>query len=355
MPDRSSAPATRRDLALVLVVAVLLVLLWTLREVAVLVAFGIVLAYMLDPLVSLLERVPLPRARRLPRGVAAALVMLVLVGLAAWLAALAIPALMVQLVGFLERLPGQVETMVDDLRARAAAVGWSARVEPAIDAMRANLRALLPQLAGLGVRGIAGLFARFDQLLGLAVLPVLTFYLLADREQVRASMLRFLPEGAHGAIGASAGAVHRALRSYVRGQAIVCLAMGTATGAMLAIAHVPNALLLGVLVGLGEIIPFLGFLFAALAIVLSGLRVDPALAAIGIAIYVFNNWLLGTFVTPRVMSRYLKMHPFAVIVSVLAGAKLLGPPGAILALPAAAVTQALIEEFVQRRAAGRGR
>ena len=91
---------------------------------------------------------------------------------------------------------------------------------------------------------------------------------------------------------------------------------------------------------------------AATAIVLSGFAISPAHAALGLAIYTANNWLLGMFITPRLMSRYLKLHPFVVIVSVLAGVKLLGPPGAILALPGAAVMQALIEQ--QGRAARRG-
>jgi predicted PurR-regulated permease PerM len=54
-------------------------------------------------------------------------------------------------------------------------------------------------------------------------------------------------------------------------------------------------------------------------------------------------------VTPRVMGRHLKMHPFVVTVSVLAGAELLGPAGAMLALPAAAVLQSLAEQFAPKR------
>jgi predicted PurR-regulated permease PerM len=78
----------------------------------------------------------------------------------------------------------------------------------------------------------------------------------------------------------------------------------------------------------------------------------------GVAAYVALNWVTGTFITPRVMERFLKMHPFVVTVSVLAGAHVLGPAGALLALPGAAVLQALIEalaspdESVREQAAG---
>lgn len=351
MPQRASEPATRSDLLLILLVAVLLVGLWAARGVVILIAFATLLAYMLDPLASLLERIPFPRGRRLPRGIAAALIIITVVALIAWLAAWGIPLLAAQIAGFAERLPAQVGNIIDSLRVRAYASGHGPGLEATIDALRSYSQTLMPQLGGALMRWIPTLFARMDQLLGLAVLPVLTFYLLADQRRVRESMLRFVPEEIRPSITSSVGPFHRALQSYVRGQAVVCLTQGVATGSMLAAAGVPNALLLGVLAGLGEILPFIGAMIATIAIVLSGLTRDFGHALIGLGIYTLNNWLLGTFVTPRVMERYLKIHPFAVIVSVLAGAQLLGPPGALLALPTAAVVQAVIEDSEKRRRA----
>ena len=351
MPSRTSAPLTRADLALAILALLLLALLWALRGVAMLVAFALLIAYVLDPAVSALARLPILRGRRLPRPFAALVVIAVLVGLMGWVTAAMIPRFGHELAGFVQRLPAQLEALVNEVRLRAGTTGWGAGIAATIEALQVNARALLPQAASFVLKGIGGLFARFDQLLGLAVLPVLTFYLLADAERVRESMLRFLPEELRKSIDDAGGSVHRALQSYVRGQALVCLAMGTATGTLLAIAGVPNALFLGTLAAIAEILPFLGALVVVLAITLSGLSVDPWRAVIGVAIYTTNNWLLSTFVTPRVMERYLKLHPFAVIVSVLAGAQLLGPPGAILALPAAAMALAVVEGLALSRRA----
>jgi predicted PurR-regulated permease PerM len=350
MPPHASPPITRRDLALALLVVLLAVVAWTLRGIVLLVAFALLLAYILDPLVSALERVPLPARRRVPRIVATIVVMAVLVIALGVVAAIGVPVLARQLFAFVGRLPAQIENLLDDLRAQAAATPWGANLQPGIDTLHVNLRTLFPQVAGLIARALAGLFARFDQVVGLAVLPVLAFYLLVERERVRDSMLRFLPEDTRESVGALAGPLHRALQSYVRGQALVCLTMGIAIGTGLTIAGIPNSVLLGVLAGVGEIIPFLGATLAAIAIVLSGLTLDSLHAVIGLSLYLAINWMLGAFVTPRVMARYLELHPFVVIVSVLAGARLLGPPGAIIALPAAAMIQALIEEVTARRA-----
>ena len=62
-------------------------------------------------------------------------------------------------------------------------------------------------------------------------------------------------------------------------------------------------------------------------------------------IYTVFNFVNSYVVLPRVMGQHLKLHPFVIIVSVLAGGSLLGPVGVLLALPGAAVVQALIEEF----------
>ena len=349
MASRTSSPLTKGDLGLALLVVAISILLWALRGVAILVAFALLLAYMLDPFVSALERVPLPRRRNVPRALAALLVIVAVVGFIGWLAAIATPLLASQVAGFLERVPDLIEMLVADLRARAASYGWSEGFEGALESVRTNARTFVPQVAQLALRWVGGAFARLDQVLGFAVLPVLTFYLLADREGVRESLLRFLPEDVRATLIASGQSLDRALHSYVRGQALVCLIMGTATGTMLAIAGFPNALFLGVLAGLGEVLPFLGAALTYAAIVLSGLSGNLWLVVIGVALYTLNNWLLGTFVTPRVMERYLKLHPFAVIVSVLAGAQLMGAAGAILALPAVAVIQALVEDMTARR------
>jgi predicted PurR-regulated permease PerM len=204
-------------------------------------------------------------------------------------------------------------------------------------------------LGGASARWLAGLFGGIVQILGVAVLPILTYYLLAERKDIRESVLDFIPEGAHVYVAAARRAARQALRSYVRGQGLVCLIMGATTGIVLAAFGYPVALLLGVIAGLAEVVPYLGATTAALAIALAGSTQGLTRALIGVVIYAVLNQLLGLFVTPRVLGKHLKMHPFVVMVSILAGGQLLGPAGALLALPGAAIAQALIGELAPQR------
>jgi predicted PurR-regulated permease PerM len=168
---------------------------------------------------------------------------------------------------------------------------------------------------------------------------------MADSAAVRASALGFVPSPMRPEILRLGRSVDRALAGYVRGQAIVCIVMGAAIGIALSFLHHPSAALLGTIAGIAELIPYLGPIVTGAGIVLAGATASPLQAVLGLAAYVVINWAVGTFVTPRVMGRYLKMHPFVVTVSVLAGARLLGPAGALLALPAAAVLQAIVAEL----------
>ena len=324
---------------------VVAVLVWVLRDLALLVGYSVLLAYALLPVVAAIERPLGRRGPRLPRGVAAAVVMLSLVGVAGWLLALAVPRLVAQAASFTSGVPDALARSIQGLHAYGEAHGLSAWLDPAVEDVRAEVAGLLQNLVG-AVAGWAGRgFAGLGQVLGLALVPVLAFYLLAESAAVQVSAMRFVPKGAHSEIVRLGGAVDRALRSYVRGQAIVCLVMGIAMGVTLALLGSPVALLLGLLVGFAELVPYLGFLVAAIAIALAGLSVSPLHALAGVAASVGINWAIGTFVTPQVMGRYLKMHPFVVTVSVLAGIQVFGPAGALLALPGAAMVQAAVGEL----------
>lgn len=339
--DRHNTVASART-ALIWLAVVSLVLVWVLRDLVLLVGYSVLLAYSLLPIVAAIERPLRRRGPHVPRGVAAAIVMLGLVTVVGGLLALAVPQLAAQAAGFAAAAPDVVARLVQSTQAYGAAHGLSAWLDPVIEDVRNHISGLLQPLVGTlaswAGRGLGGL----GQVLGLALVPLLAFYLLAESTAVQVSALRFLPESAHPVIGRLGGAADRALRGYVRGQAIVCLVMSVAAGVTLALLGSPVALLLGLLAGIAELVPYIGFLVTVVAIALAGLSVSPLHAFSCVAAYVVINWMLSAFVTPRVMGRCLEIHPFIVTVSVVAGAQIFGPAGALLALPGAAMLQAAV-------------
>jgi len=337
-----------RQSLLTVAMLVLLWLAWMLRDLVVLVAFAALLAYALEPIVGWIERRRLPGGRPFPRALAAALVMLLLVLVAGGSLAMAAPRLLHQVVRFAEAAPGVIARVQAELQTFLDARGWGgllktdagdagSAVSPVLGAVQSGLMSLVRSLLG-NLGGIASLI----------LLPLFAFYFLADRAGARSEALGMVPVGSRPKAVRFLDALDRALRAYVRGQALVCLAMGAVVGLVLQLLGFPGALLLGVAVGLGEVIPILGFWIAATAVALEGYSKSPGLAVAGIAAYAVVNNLMGTFVSPRLLGHQVKLHPFVVNVSVIGGGMLLGPAGAILALPTAAMAKALLDEFGPR-------
>ena len=337
-----------RQSLLTVAMLMVVVLAWMLRDLVILVAFAGLLAYALDPLVKWIGRIPLGR-RRLPRGVAAALVIVLLVLGAGAALAQAVPLLLHQFVRFATAAPGTITRLQQELRTFMDAHGWGGLLGAGPDETGSSVSSALgtiqhgwPPLLGGALGNLAGLAS-------VVLLPLFAFYMLAGADRARSDVLGMVPAHRIPEATRFLNAVDRALRAYVRGQALVCLAMGTVVALVLRILGFPVAMLLGVAVGLGEIIPIVGFWIAATAIALVGYSKAPGLALIGVAAYAIVNSLMQTFVSPRLLGSQVKLHPFIVNVSVIGGGILVGPAGAILALPAIAIVKTLLDEFVPRR------
>jgi predicted PurR-regulated permease PerM len=342
--DTPGARESLRTATFTVALLVVVAALWALRDVLLLVGFAALLAIALEPAVAWLVSLR-PRRGGLSRPFAAALVISVLVGLGVWALVRVVPQVVDELAGFVERAPGNLDRLIAWAREAATARGWGAFAE----SQSLDAGALLRSAGGALLRAVGGALGNLGGLVGLALIPILAFYLLTEREAVEGSVLGFVPETARPRVRQVLGAADRALRSYVRGQSLVCLVIGVGGWLAFWALGLPASLLLGVVVGLVEVVPILGFWIASVAIVLAGWSVSPATAAWAFLAYLTLNQLVGAFVTPRVMGRHMRLHPFVVIVSILAGGALLGAAGAVLALPLAAALQSVVSELAPRR------
>ena len=332
-------------MTLLLIAAVFMATVWILRDLALLVGYSVLLAYALLPVITALERIHDHRGRSIPRGIVAGTVVLALGAVLVTVLVFTIPLMGLELAHLAASLPAVFAQILADLRSFGVEHQLSPWLDPVLASAQAEAPRLMQDLGGTLAHGAAGVLGGLGQALIFALLPLLTFYLLAESDEVFLSLMRLAPEEARPEITRLGTAVGRSLQMYVRGQALVCLVTAVTVAAGLTIAHHPAALLLGLLAGLAELLPYIGFSVTALAIALAGWGVSPFEAWFGVGIYVALNWTVGTFIAPRVLGRQLRMHPFVVTVSVLAGAQVLGPAGALLALPVVAGLQAIIGEL----------
>jgi len=198
--------------------------------------------------------------------------------------------------------------------------------------------------------GLAVVTLLFSALL----IVVVSVYMLLNMPRLKASVDgRFPPkEGTTPLLER----MEQALASYVKGQLLLSLIIGTSSGLGVWILDLigafPNggkfALLFGVWAGLTELIPYLGPWLGAAPPVLYALVTHPISALWVVLLYLGIQQLEGHLVVPNVMGRSLRLHPLLVIFGLLAGGEIYGFAGILVALPLLAAGRAAWEFFAER-------
>jgi predicted PurR-regulated permease PerM len=312
------------------------------------------LAYLGDPLVDRLERL------RLPRTAAVLLVFVLLfVGLGA-LTLLIIPLVRTQAVAFATELPSyvawiqnQLVPRINDLfgfDATATNVGFGALVAQYSEELR--------QLAGGALRSVSrsgGVVV--TAVLNVALVPVITFYLLRDWDLIMARIAALIPEQRRPGIVALARRTDEVFNAFLRGQLLVMLGLAVIYSVGLWWVRLDFALAIGVLAGLVSFVPYLGLIVGIALASMAALVQLHSLAAVGgvVLVFVVGQLIEGTVLTPNLVGTSIGLHPVVVIFAVLAGGQLFGFIGILLALPAAAVMSVLVRfAFEHYRTGGHG-
>jgi predicted PurR-regulated permease PerM len=198
--------------------------------------------------------------------------------------------------------------------------------------------------------GVATVQLLFNSVLVLVV----SIYMLLDMPRLNAAVDRRFPPrpGSQALIPRMEHAVVR----YVRGQMLLSLIIGAsaglglwilgATGAVPGIDH--YALILGVWVGIAELIPYVGPWLGAIPAVLYALVQHPISALWVTLLFLGIHQLEGHVVAPNVLGNALRLHPLLVIFGLLAGGEIYGLPGILVALPLLAAGRAAWEFFSER-------
>lgn len=280
-----------------------------------------IIASVASPLVDLLHR------RGVPRGIGAAVVMLVIIAAAFAVGLMVLTGIASQADGLSARLQegaSQLQSWAQDLGVKAptaadANAHGSASVSDAFQALTHGLVGGLDRLAGLAV------FLSFTALS--------LFFLLKDAPLIGGFVERHLGvpvPTAHAILGRLASS----MRGYFLGVTIVALWSALLVGAGALILGVPLAGTIAVVTFLGGYVPYIGAWTAGIFAVLIALGGSSAEAAGAMAVIVLlANGVLQQLVQPIAYGAALKLHPLAVLIATIAGGCLFGTVGLVLAAP----------------------
>jgi predicted PurR-regulated permease PerM len=298
-----------------------------------------VLAFVLLPLVALLER-----RLSLPRTAAAAVVFLGLLAAIIGGGRLLVPLAVDQVRELQRTLPSLVVNAQSTLAETAVQIGLEdlsgiiVGFAGGSDLAQMVARGAVPFIVGLG-----------HFLLELLVFLIATFFLLRDAPRLFQWFRRILPASQRNELIPLLAQVNTLLGRYVRGQVFLIVVMSTVTFIGLSILQVPFVLLLALMTGVLEVIPIVGPITAGAIACLVALG-HPApwglsqiwYVAIVAAMYTVLRHSEDYFVIPLVIGRIVKLHPAVVIFSLLTGGALYGLLGVLVAVPVAATLRLVL-------------
>lgn len=315
--------------------------LWLLRPILLPFVAALVLAYCLDPAVTRLGR------WRVPRWLGTTSVLLGFMLACAALALLLVPVVKDQVSALLEALPG----FVASLKGRVVPLwgDWASRLSP-------QDVAKLREAAGSYADDAFGIFARllkrvvlegaalFDIATLLVVTPVVTFYVLRDWPKMTKVLDKTMPKRKYAFARRALAQINTTLSGFLRGQALVCLALGVFYGVGLTSVGLQYGVTIGLLSGLLSFIPYVGSLFGLIAGTILGAIQFDAFWDVGKiwAVFAVGQLLEGYVLTPKLVGDRVGLHPVWILFAIFAGGSLLGFVGILIAVPVAAVIGVLV-------------
>ncbi len=294
------------------------------------------ISYVLEHPVSVVQRRGVPRARAILLVYGILLMALVL------FVVYFIPAFVRDIRG----LAGQVPALINLVQQYSATVRDTViRYNLPAGLERGVIKALQRAeafLAGIGDNVFSYFLSSATVVSYIVVAPVIAYHILKDINRWRQRALIYLARYQLPYVDLLRD-VDRVLTGFVRGQTIVAAVVGGATWIGMTILGVRFAAALGLLVGIGEFIPFFGPIAAGtLAVVLCFLK-SPATGLWGLALLLAIQWIDANLIVPRVTGPRVGLHPIWIMFALLAGGEILGFWGLFLAIPAAGIIGALIK------------
>lgn len=342
-----------RFVLFLLVTTLTLVVLWAARGALFPFAVGLVVAYLLVPLVNRVQAAMPEGLERHALGRPIAIIVVYLVGLAlvgAFFSFL-VPKVVKQM-GLLLSAAPTLYLEGQDL-VNQALTAWNAYLTPDLQRMIQDyVQGIGPGALGALQRGafrtIGIVTNTVSWFLGLLVIPFWLFFVLNDSNKVKQGALNLLPPQIRPDAEALRIIVDRVLGAYIRGQLVLAFTVGLMATVGLMLLRVEFALLLGITAGAFEVFPFIGPILGAIPAIVVALLQEPALVLRVIVLFVAIQQIENVLLVPKINGDAVALHPALIMIVLVVGQQLFGLVGMLIAVPVTAVLRDVVCYLYQR-------
>jgi len=322
----------------VLIVLFLLWIIYLIRDVVAILFFTIILVSILEPTVNWL------RAKKIPKTLSVIIVYLCLVALFALVIVLIVPPIADQTSQLSENFPQywvKIQQDYSNLTDFFGRYGITQGIENSLE----NFKLQLPDSSGIFSR--VGDF--LSAIVSLFVILVITFYILVQESAIKRILRSLLPGKSIPYAIQLVNRIQKKLGLWLRGQLILGFLIFLLVYLGLTLLKVKYALILAIIAGLLEFIPYLGPLISGFLAVLLTLFQSPLKALLVLILYLAIQTIENHVLVPKVMQKTVGLNPVISIFALLIGAKLGGIIGLILAIPTVTVLSVFIQDFVDKK------
>lgn len=309
--------------------------LWFVRDIAALVFVALIFAALIDPLADWFSK------KRIPRVLSVLIIYAFLLAIIISLVLLLIPAMITQFselvdnaAFYWESASPHLEKILGYVNLSITEIEFQKALEPITGNLSSAASAVFGTISGI-LTGVAAVI----------IVLVITFYMVAEEDTARRFYRTLAPEKYHPYIAETLTEIKRKFGAWMRGEILMAIIVGFLSYVALSILGVNHALLLGIIIGLAEFVPYLGPIVGATLAVFIAFADSPLKALLVLIIFILIQQLEAHLLYPKIMQKAVGLNPVISIVALLIGAKVAGIVGVLLAVPVATAIGVVIQEF----------
>lgn len=300
---------------------------------------GIVIAWLLEPIVKFLKN------HKMHRTLATSIVYILLIAIIVLIISALIPLLSEQINEIVKSIPAiskQVQTWINDLFNKFGNIdgvdinAFKADLFTKLESIGSDLTSSLPHLT---VKVVSSVFSGLGSLV---IGFIIGFYLLMSFDNFNDALITFVPQKNRDDFRGLANEVNTSLRKYVQGTLICASFVFLLSTIGFFIAGLKAPVLFGLFCGVTNIIPYIGPYLGGAPAILVGFSQGPVVGIISLISVIVAQFLESNILNPIVMSKTMKLHPVTIIIGLLVFGHFWGMIGMLLATPTIAVLKSII-------------
>ncbi len=306
--------------------------------------FSIILAYLFNPIINYFE------SKKISRLHGVLILYIIILAIIIILAFLVIPKSSQEIKKLVTDMPvyiNKTTAFFDGLYDRY--INQIGEMPPLFEAIENIVKENIAMLEGIMKNGLRsfflGIVGMFSKVVSIVLTPILTLYFLVDKDYFLDKIRKFIPSKHYEEYMGLAKEIDQSLSMFVRGRLIMAAYVGVTTTIVLLVLNVDFALVIGVITGFADIIPYIGPFLGFVPAVFFALASSPIKALVISVLFLLIQWTENNILAPKVIGKTTGLHPMVVLLSIIIGGGMFGVLGMILSVPFVAVSLILYRFF----------